>query len=158
MKRAHPMINNFNPYIISACRSNMDIKYIFSGKDAKALVYYITDYVTKSNLSFYDTFSLVYKGMNTFERYNTNAFAATESPEERTRRMVLRCYNSIATKQQLPGVMIASYLLGFGDKYSTHTFANIFLIGFERFLQNNLDSLKEELKSGEISNAAVGIC
>lgn len=52
LKRLHETINNFNEYIISACRSNMDIKYIFSGSDAKALVYYITDYVTKSSLSF----------------------------------------------------------------------------------------------------------
>ncbi|CAF2077651.1 unnamed protein product [Rotaria magnacalcarata] len=58
LKRLHETINNFNEYIISACRSNMDIKYIFSGSDAKALVYYITDYVTKSNLSFHDTFDL----------------------------------------------------------------------------------------------------
>ena len=40
LKRLHETINNFNEYIISACRSNMDIKYIFSGSDAKALVYY----------------------------------------------------------------------------------------------------------------------
>ncbi|CAF4002524.1 unnamed protein product [Adineta steineri] len=37
LKRLHETINNFNEYIISACRSNMDIKYIFSGSDAKAL-------------------------------------------------------------------------------------------------------------------------
>ncbi|CAM2727279.1 unnamed protein product [Rotaria socialis] len=48
MRRSHPWINNFNEWLISACQSNMDIKFIWSGNDAKALVYYITDYVTKS--------------------------------------------------------------------------------------------------------------
>ncbi|CAF1272326.1 unnamed protein product [Rotaria sordida] len=44
VRRSDPWINNFNEYLIAACRSNMDIKFIWSGSDAKALVYYITDY------------------------------------------------------------------------------------------------------------------
>ncbi|CAF2952419.1 unnamed protein product [Rotaria sp. Silwood2] len=43
MRRSHPWINNCNEWTISACRSNMDIKFIWTGNDAKALVYYITD-------------------------------------------------------------------------------------------------------------------
>ena len=61
MRRSDPMINNFNEYLIAACRSNMDIKFIWTGNDAKALVYYITDYVTKMSLSFHDTYALVQK-------------------------------------------------------------------------------------------------
>ena len=57
MRRSDPMINNFNEYLIAACRSNMDIKFIWTGNDAKALVYYITDYVTKMSLSFHDTYA-----------------------------------------------------------------------------------------------------
>ena len=56
MRRSDAWINNFNEYLITACRSNMDIRFIWTGNDAKALVYYITDYVTKMSLSFYDTF------------------------------------------------------------------------------------------------------
>ena len=59
MRRSDPWFNDFNEYLIAACRSNMDIKFIWSGNDAKALVYYITDYVTKMSLSFHDTFALV---------------------------------------------------------------------------------------------------
>lgn len=77
LKRTHEWLNNFNPSIMSACRCNMDIKYIFSGKDAKAICFYITDYVTKNNLSFYDIYSLILKGVKLFEEYgieysNTN--------------------------------------------------------------------------------------
>ena len=68
LKRLHETINNFNEYIISTCRSNMDIKYISSGSDAKALVYYITDYVTKSSLWFHDIFSLVLKAVQSIEK------------------------------------------------------------------------------------------
>ncbi|CAF4633076.1 unnamed protein product [Rotaria sp. Silwood2] len=67
MRRSHPWINNFNEWIISACRSNMAIKFIWTGNDAKALVYYITDYITKSSLAFYNMFAFVQQGINSIE-------------------------------------------------------------------------------------------
>lgn len=42
VERSHPLINNYNAYIIAACRSNMDIKFIWTGSDAEALVYYVS--------------------------------------------------------------------------------------------------------------------
>ena len=134
LKRLHETINNFNEYIISACRSNMDIKYIFSGSDAKALVYYITDYVTKSSLSFHDTFSLVLKAVQSIEKQTLNIDIAVNA-EERSRRLVLRCYNTLASQQELSGVQVASYLMGWPDHYTTHEFINLFLIGIENYLQ-----------------------
>lgn len=82
MRRSDPMINNFNEYLIAACRSNMDIKFIWSGSDAKALVYYITDYVTKMSLSFHDTFALVQKSIASIMNSSnqTNNDNAIENP------------------------------------------------------------------------------
>ncbi|CAF4095943.1 unnamed protein product [Rotaria magnacalcarata] len=137
LKRLHETINNFNEYIISACRSNMDIKYIFSGSDAKALVYYITDYVTKSNLSFHDTFSLVLKAIQSLEKQKLNIDAAVNA-EEKSRRLVLRCYNTLASQQELSGVQVGSYLMGWPDHHTTHEFVNLFLIGIENYLQATL--------------------
>ena len=137
LKRLHETINNFNEYIISACRSNMDIKYIFSGSDAKALVYYITDYVTKSSLSFHDTYALVQKAFQHIEKQsgeNTTMMSA----EDKSRRLVLRCYNTLASQQELSGVQVASYLMGWPDHYTTHDFANLFLISIENYLQATL--------------------
>ncbi|EGN93339.1 hypothetical protein SERLA73DRAFT_64104 [Serpula lacrymans var. lacrymans S7.3] len=50
LKRLHPCINNFNDLVLFLFRCNMDLKYIGSGEAAKALVYYVTDYITKSQL------------------------------------------------------------------------------------------------------------
>ncbi len=169
LKRSDEWVNNFNPTIMSACRCNMDIKYIFNGKDAKAICYYITDYVTKSNLSFYDIYSLVLKGVKSFEEYsdekkcgkifknfldihNIILFKMTDDSEsimERSRRMILRCYNTIATKSELSGVQVASYLMNWGDNYTNQNFVNIFLIGIERYLQSNLDHTREHLQCDE---------
>ena len=140
MRRSHPWTNNFNEYIISACRSNMDIKFIWTGNDAKALVYYITDYVTKMSLSFHDTFSLVQKSITSFQ--NPNNQLHNENIIEKSRKLVLRCYNTLASQKELSGVQVASYLMNWDDHYTTHKFQGLYLIQTERFLQAELNELR----------------
>jgi hypothetical protein len=136
MRRSHPWINSFNEWIISACRSNMDIKFIWTGNDAKALVYYITDYVTKSSLAFYDMFALAQQGIKSIEQQRSTT--GEDNAVEKSRKLVLRCYNMIASHQEVSGVQVASYLMNYGDHYVTHTFRNLFLISIENYLQTEL--------------------
>lgn len=144
MRRSDPMINNFNEYLIAACRSNMDIKFIWSGSDAKALVYYITDYVTKMSLSFHDTLVLVQKSITAL---NTSSFDSNkENAIEKSRKLVLRCYNSLASQQELSGVQVASYLMNWDDHYTTHKFQSLYLIQTERFLQAQLNEIRAKQK------------
>ncbi|CAF4848503.1 unnamed protein product [Rotaria sp. Silwood1] len=130
MRRSDPWINNFNEYLIAACRSNMDIKFIWTGSDAKALVYYITDYVTKTSLSFHDTFALVQKSITSI--MNSSHQTNNENAIEKSRKLVLRCYNSLASQQELSGVQVASYLMNWDDHYTTHKFQGLHLIQTER--------------------------
>ncbi len=146
MRRSDPSINNFNEYVIAACRSNMDIKFIWSGSDAKALVYYITDYVTKTSLSFHDTFALVQKSITSLN--NSSYQTDTETAIEKSRKLVLRCYNSLASQQELSGVQVASYLMDWDDHYTTHKFQGLYLIQTELHLQAQLNEMrsKQELE------------
>jgi hypothetical protein len=139
MRRSDPMINNFNEYLIAACRSNMDIKFIWTGNDAKALVYYITDYVTKMSLSFHDTYALVQKSIASMSSSNeTN----NENAIEKSRKLVLRCYNTLASQQELSGVQVASYLMNWNDHYTTHKFQGLYLIQTERYLQAQFNEMR----------------
>ncbi|KAI6025289.1 hypothetical protein PISMIDRAFT_677141, partial [Pisolithus microcarpus 441] len=52
-------VNYFNPYILVFCRHNHDIKCILSGKSAKAAMFYISDYITKSGSKTYEMLSLL---------------------------------------------------------------------------------------------------
>jgi hypothetical protein len=124
----------------------MDIKFIWSGTDAKALVYYCTDYITKTNLSFHDTYSLVQKAI---ELNDNNVI--TENSVDKARILVLRCYNSLASQQELSGVQVITYLMDYGDHYTSHAFTNIFLIAIELHLQNELDQNKAALASSSTS-------
>ncbi|CAM2710122.1 unnamed protein product [Rotaria socialis] len=136
MRRSHPWINNFNEWLIIAYRSNMDTKFIWSGNDAKALVYYITDYVTNSTLEFHDIFALAQQGI-------TNSI---DNAIEKSRKLVLRCYNMIASQQEVSGVQVASYLMNYDDHYTTHTFRNLFLISIENYLQVELTKARLQEK------------
>ena len=153
MKQSDPWINNFNDYLIAAVRSNMDTKFIWSGSDAKALVYYVTDYVTKMSLSFHDTLSLVQQNVTSLN--NSANQTDHSSVVERSRRLVLRCYNTLASQQELSGVQVASYLMNWDDHYTSHRFQGIFLIEIERHLRARLDELRSndnsqmELEKGQ---------
>jgi hypothetical protein len=144
MRRSDPWINNFNEYLIAACRSNMDIKFIWSGSDAKALVYYITDYVTKMSLSFHDTFALIQKSITSI--VNSSHQTDTENAIEKSRKLVLRCYNTLASQQELSGVQVASYLMNWSDHYTTHKFQGLYLIQTERYLQTQLNEIRSKQK------------
>ena len=129
MRRSDPMINNFNEHIVAACRSNMDIKFIWTGSDAKALVYYITDYVTKISLSFHDTLSLVQKCITSI--VDPSHQMNQQNAIEKSRKLVLWCYNAIASKQELSGVQVVSYFMNWNDDYTAHKFQGLFLIQTE---------------------------
>ena len=144
MRRSDPMINNFNEYIIAACRSNMDIKFIWTGSDAKALVYYITDYVTKMSLSFHDTLSLVQKCIPSI--MDPSDQTNKQNAIEKSRKLVLRCYNALGSQQELSGVQVASYLMNWKDHYTTHKFQGLYLIQTERYLQAQLNEIRAKQK------------
>ncbi|CAF4321905.1 unnamed protein product, partial [Rotaria magnacalcarata] len=142
MKRSHPMINNFNEWLLLACRCNIDIKFIWSGSDTKALVYYISDYITKKNLSFHDCNALIYKAVEKFEK-NESRINYTDALDK-SRRFILRCFNTLASQQEISAVQVASYLMGWPDHYTSHTFVKIYLIGIECYLEQSLGKLKEK--------------
>jgi hypothetical protein len=51
LRRLHPRINCYNDVLTFLTQSNNDIKFIGSGEGAiKALLYYVTDYITKASL------------------------------------------------------------------------------------------------------------
>ena len=122
----------------------MNIKFIWTGSDAKALVHYITDYVTKMSLSFHDTFALVQKSITSLQ--NSLQQTDKETAIEKSRKLVLRCYNTLASQQELSGVQVASYLMNWNDHYTTHKFQGLFLIQTERSLQAQLNEIRAKQK------------
>ncbi|CAF1647843.1 unnamed protein product [Rotaria magnacalcarata] len=50
---------------------------------------------------------------------------------------------------------VASYLMGWPDHYTSHTFVNIYLIGIERYLEPSLSKLKEQINYTSSSSSVI---
>ena len=48
----------------------------------------------------------------------------------------------IASHQEISGVQVASYLMNYGDHYTTHSFRNLFLFSIETYLQTALTKVR----------------
>ena len=119
------------------------------------LVYYITDYIAKRNLSFHNTHVLIHRAIDSFTKqaHNqeyTDAF-------NRSRRLILRCFNTVASQQEISSVQVASYLMGWPDHYCSHTFVNVYLIGIERYLEKSLTEVTNRLFIVKVSYCLI-IC
>lgn len=114
------------------------------------MCYYVTDYVTKSSLSFYDILSLIHEAVKKSEEQSDNNSDQNLDLKDRSRKLILKCYNAIASKTELSGVQVASYLMNYKDHFTNQSFQNIFLIGIERFIQTGLDTA---VKSANINSS-----
>ena len=129
LRRLHPRIANYNDVIIFLLRANMDIKHIGSGEAAKALIYYVTDYITKSSLPTHVGLSALlhaihrasdkYKAKETWER------------DEYVGALTIMI-NSILSRQEISHQQVMSYLVGGGDKYTSEKYRIIHFGSFER--------------------------
>ena len=131
LRRLHPRIANYNDVMVFLLRANMDIKHIGSGEAAKALIYYVTDYITKSSLPTHVGLSALlhaihrasdkYKEKETWER------------EEYAGALTMMI-NSILSRQETSHQQVMSYLVGGGDKYTNERYRIIHFGSFERHI------------------------
>src|SRR3984957_4650754 len=112
------LVNNFNASILEAIRCNMDIKFIGSGASAKAILYYITDYITKSQLKTHVAYAALELAINKLEQYHPHESEKTL----RAKRMLQKCAYALASHQELSAQQVASYLMDLEDHFTSHTF------------------------------------
>ena len=129
LRRLHPRIANYNDLIIFLLRANMDIKHIGSGEAAKALIYYVTDYITKSSLPAHVGLSALLHAIHrATDKYKEKEIWEREEYAGALTIMI----NSILSKQETSHQQIMSYLVGGGDKYTNETYRILHFGSFER--------------------------
>ena len=57
------MVNYYNPYLLVFCRHNHDIRCILSGKSVKAAIFYIMEYITKTDVNTCQMLTLLSKAV-----------------------------------------------------------------------------------------------
>lgn len=126
------LVNNFNLTIIEAVRCNMDVKFIGSGPSAKAVLYYITDYITKSQLKSHVAFAALELAVKKLGEYNKDDDESTI----RAKHLLQKCAYAMISHQELSAQQVCSYLMDFGDHYTSHEFRNLYWTAFERFIDH----------------------
>ncbi|KAK0446935.1 uncharacterized protein EV420DRAFT_1218433, partial [Desarmillaria tabescens] len=125
------MVNNFNETILRAMRCNMDIKFIGSGASAKAVLYYITDYITKSQLKTHIAYAALELSVKKLGEYDPNEDEITV----RAKRLLQRCAYTMLSHQELSGQQVMSYLMDFEDHFTSHEYQGLYWGSFEQYIE-----------------------
>ena len=126
IKKGEPWLNTVTPVLTYVLRCNTDVTSLLSGTAVKAVVAYISDYVTKTALKTYTIFDSI-KGV--YER-NSEMLSGSFARQEKARRLVTQIVNSLTAKSEIGAPMAAMYLLGNPDHYTSHDFVPFYWKSF----------------------------
>lgn len=136
LRRWHPRIASYNDIVTFLMKCNTDVKYISSSEAAKALVYYITDYITKASLPTHvGLAALSYAIQRTNSRF-PDMFQHDFAQD--CRSALTTTMNSMMGKQEISHQQVMSYLVGGGDHYTPETFNLLYWGAFSRLVGENV--------------------
>ncbi|KAG1792668.1 uncharacterized protein HD556DRAFT_1239044 [Suillus plorans] len=135
------MVNNFNASMLEAVRCNMDIKFIGSGASAKAILYYITDYITKSQLKAH----VAYAALDLARRKLSEFDPTDDDLTVRAKELIRKSAHAMISHQELSSQQVAAYLMESGDHYTSHEFKNLFWTSFENYVDSILPLRQQSL-------------
>jgi hypothetical protein len=118
MKKKESWINTFTPLVTFILRCNTDITSLASGTAIKSVIMYISDYITKSALKTHTIFDSI---RTVFQR-SGEMIGGSLPTKEKARCFMTKVANLLSAKAEMGAPMIAMYLLGNPDHYTSHTF------------------------------------
>ena len=132
LKCLDEMVNHFNAMILSAICCNMDLKFIGSGKSAKAILYYITDHILKAQLKAHVAYAALELAVWKLGEYNP----LDDEPMVQAKHLLQKCAHAMISHQELSSQQVMSYLLDFEDHFTSHQFNCLFWTTFETSIES----------------------
>jgi hypothetical protein len=117
-RHLEPMMNTINPFLTYISRCNSDVTSMLSGTSVKAVISYVSDYISKVSLKSYQLFASVFQ---VFES-SKDMLRDPDDNHERSRHLVRKMVNSLSTKMEIGSPMASMYLLGHPDHYASHSY------------------------------------
>jgi hypothetical protein len=140
LARNHAWINPWNPAIASCIRSNHDISWIPTVSKSLSLLYYITNYATKDDVSPWQMAAKAALLKQMIDRASSDPTPSTADLRLRQRGMdnfALRCFNSLSQDREISGVQVASSLLQLPSYYTLNdNFTRINLWWLRRYVRS----------------------
>jgi hypothetical protein len=119
VKKLEAYMNTFTPCLTYLMCCNTDVTSLSSSTSIKAIVSYISDYITKPTLKTHQIFSSMY---DVFERNKLQLGNDVKTESDASRRLILKIVNSLNAKMEIGSPMASMYLLGNPDHYTSHQF------------------------------------
>ena len=143
------LVNNFNMTMLEAVRCNMDIQFIGSGESAKAMIYYITDYITKSQLKTHVAYAALQLAIKKCELVDD----IDDDFTVKSKRLLQKCAYALISHQEMSAQQVATYLMQFEDHFKSHDFNNLYWASFERFV-NRHDPMEQQRAENVVGDDA----
>ena len=141
LKRLNRHVNEFNPYILTSCRCNHDIKWIGkSSNDTLACIYYLTNYITKTGISSYNSVLLSHIGFKKTEKFNKTP----NNLNENCKRLLSNCINAAIGNTEYSGAIVSNMLLNHGKNgtyYCSHKTICLNLFSIINSFDNNINQM-----------------
>ena len=110
----------------------MDLKFVGSGESAKAILYYITDYISKAQLKTHVAYAALELTVQKLGEYNSNENLFTTH----AKWMLQKCAHAMISHQELSAQQVASYLSDYEDHFTSHEFNWLFWTTFEAHINS----------------------
>ena len=128
IKKGESMLNTVTAEVTYLIRSNTDVTSLLSGTAIKAVVAYVSDYISKPALKTYLIFEAV---KNVFDR-NSEMLGGSLDRKEKARILLTQIVNNLTSKMEIGGPMASMYLLKNPDHYTNHKFRTFYWPNFVR--------------------------
>ena len=153
-------MNFITPVTTYIMRCNTDVTCLWSGTALKAVIMYVSDYITKTGLKTHVMFDAI---KSVFDKH-IDIIASSVSEKEKARKLVNKIVNMLSTKAEMGSPMVCMYLLGNPDHYTNHSFVPFYWYSFiaeaqKAWVDDNHESNKnsEKITLVKTKNCIVGI-
>ncbi|KAF7293131.1 ATP-dependent DNA helicase [Mycena chlorophos] len=121
-KRLFNKINAWNPAMLQVTRCNQDMKLVTNGAETKDITFYITLYIAKRQIQAANASALLAKSTAFEEKYRRRNIDS----ERRNKLLLQRCTNTLSRQHEFSAPEVISYLMGWGDRYISHTYVKVY--------------------------------
>ena len=128
VKKRDSWLNTFTYLVTYLFRCNTDITSLRSGTAIKAVLLYVSNYVTKPSLKTHVIFETV---RSMFQKHS-DIIGGSDARNHKARKLMTRIVNSLSAKMEIGSPMACMYLLGNPDHYTNHTFVPFYWQSFVR--------------------------
>ena len=158
IKKHEEWINFFSPVTTYIMRCNTDVTCLWSGTALKAVIMYVSDYITKSALKTHVMFDAI---RSVFDKHS-DVIASSSSEKEKARKLVNKIVNTLSTKAEMGAPMVCMYLLGNPDHYTNHFFIPFYWYSFiaeaqKAWEDNEINPKQEKVTIIRTRNHLVGL-